>query len=72
MKKLLKLNLQLFADGDGDGNQNSGDQSGNNSAFTEINKLCIGIIFDWEGDFYYQITWFVRKQFMTISTQMNI
>lgn len=37
MKKLLKLNLQLFADGDGDGGQNSGDQSGNNSAATTEN-----------------------------------
>ncbi|WP_338208333.1 capsid assembly scaffolding protein Gp46 family protein [Lactiplantibacillus paraxiangfangensis] len=37
MKKLLKLNLQLFADGDGDGGQAGGDQSGDDSAATAQN-----------------------------------
>lgn len=37
MKKLLKLNLQLFAEGDGDGGQAGGDQFGDNSAATAQN-----------------------------------
>ncbi len=37
MKKLLKLNLQLFADGDGDGGQDGGSQSGDNLGGTTQN-----------------------------------